>query len=245
MIKIKTFGGAQEARPQTPYIGTLGRLAILIWSLTLLFFAPQNRLILAALLPLLLNITLYPSAVKRLLRWRWLFFALLLILPTMLWSDEPDRLFLSIPYASSGLHDGLPMALRALIVILALDGFSSAVDIAAVAGLLQRVGLPGLGFSLGVAINLLPALRKSSQNTWRSLQMRGGFRRQWWQGMQFLLITVVANALRRAEEIALAAEVRAFSPEKARPLPLQRGKLDPIITIVLLASWLFLSWRIL
>jgi energy-coupling factor transporter transmembrane protein EcfT len=156
----------------------------------------------------------------------------------MLWIGEANQVILRPPDSSSGLEAGLHMALRAVVVILAVDGFSSSVDIAEVAGLLERVGLPGLGFSMGVAVNLLPALRESSQNTWRSLQMRGGFRHRWWQGLRLLLVTVVANALRRAEEIALAAEVRAFSPERSRALSIKMGAFDLYIVIVLLVCWL-------
>jgi energy-coupling factor transporter transmembrane protein EcfT len=93
-------------------------------------------------------------------------------------------------------------------------------------------------------MNLLPALRKSSQNTWCSLQLRGGFRRQRWRGLQLLLVTVVVNALRRAEEIALAAEVRAFSPERSRAMAIEIGSLDGYIGAGLLFLWLALVFVI-
>jgi len=221
-----------------PVIGTAGRLAIFIWSLTLVLFAPADRSFLAGSLALFTNAFLYPRAVKRLLRWRWLVFAGLLILPSMLWVGEADLNVLGLPVSSSGLEAGLQMVLRALTIILAVDGFSATVDIAEVAGLVERIGFPGLGFSIGVAMNILPALRTSSQNTWRSLQMRGGFRRQRWRGLQLLLVTVIANALRRAEEIALAAEVRGFSPERSRSLPISSGSLDLYLVVGLMLLWL-------
>lgn len=112
----------------------------------------------------------------------------------------------------------------------AVNGFASAVDIAAVAGLLERFGLQGLGFCLGVAMNLLPALQELATNAWRSLWMRGGLRQRRWRGLQLLLVTVVSNALRRAEEIALAAESRAFTPERSRPMPIQAGQWDLLAT---------------
>jgi len=42
-------------------------------------------------------------------------------------------------------------------------------DIAELAGLLERVGLHGLGFSLGGAINMLTTLRTSTISVWYSL----------------------------------------------------------------------------
>jgi energy-coupling factor transporter transmembrane protein EcfT len=240
MIEAKSSSGTKDAAARKPLIGTAGRLAIFIWSLVLVMFAPPERLFLTASIVLLVNILLYPPAAKRLFRWRWLLFACLLILPSMLWVGEVDHVILGVSVSSSGFVTGLHMVLRAFVVIVAVDGFSSSVDIAEVAGLFERVGMPGLGFSMGVAVNLLPALRKSSQNTWHSLRMRGGFRRQWWRGLQLLLVTVLANALRRAEEIALAAEVRAFSPERSRALAIKIGTLDAYIVAVLLFSWLIL-----
>jgi len=116
------------------------------------------------------------------------------------------------------------------------------VDIVALAGLLERFGLHGLGFSMGVALNLLPALQQSSTHAWYSLKMRGGLRKQRWRGLQLLAITVVTNALRRAEEIALAAEARAFSPEKSRAMPIKYGNWDWPVAIAALISMFCVVW---
>jgi energy-coupling factor transport system permease protein len=240
MIKTRSSAQANNVGDHVPGIGTTGRLAVFVWSLALVLFSPADRLFLAAGLALLVNASLHPPAVKRLFRWRWLVFACLLVLPSMLWGNEADLMILGIPISSAGLAAGLQMLLRGLTVILAVDGFSATVDIAEVAGLLERIGVPGLGFSIGVAMNLLPALRRSSQNTWRSLQMRGGFRQQRWRGLQLLLVTIVVNALRRAEEIALAAEARGFSPERSRAMAIKIGSLDRYIVLGLLFVWLML-----
>jgi energy-coupling factor transporter transmembrane protein EcfT len=56
--------------------------------------------------------------------------------------------------------------------------------------------------------------------------------------LQLLAITIITNALRRSEEIALAAEARAFSPEHSRALPVKTGNLDWPIVFVGLLSWL-------
>jgi energy-coupling factor transporter transmembrane protein EcfT len=225
-------------------IGSGGRLAIFAWSLLLVLFTSSDRLPLVASLALLVNAFACPRAVKRLLKWRWAFFALLLVLPSMLWVGEVDYRIAGIPISPSGLKTGLHLLLRAAVMLLAVDSFSSTVDVGEVAGLLEKFGLPGLGFSMGVAVNLLPALRKSSQNTWHSLRMRGGLRQQWVRGLQLLLVTVVANALRRAEEIALAAEVRGFSPESSRKLAVSIGAFDLYIFIGLLILLLLLVFVI-
>lgn len=217
-------------------LGTPGRLAILLWSLVLASLSPPDRLLLACGLALATNVALYPAALSSLRRWRWLLFAALLILPNALWLGQADWTLAGVPVSSAGLAAGLRMALRMVVVLVAVDGFAGAVDIGQVAGLLERLGLPGLGFSLGVATNLLPALNQSAGNAWDSLKMRGGLRRRWWRGLRLLLVTVMASALRRAEEIALAAEARAFQPGQSRPLPVQRGAWDWVVLVGLLAS---------
>jgi energy-coupling factor transporter transmembrane protein EcfT len=217
-------------------LGSPGRLALFVWSLLIVILAQEEWLLAVAGTALVINGLLYPASVKRLFRWRWFLFALLVMLPNLLWVGEPDVSFLGLSLSTSGFVTGIQMILRALVVIVAVDGFSSSVDITEVAGLFERVGLSGLGFSMGVAVNMLPALRRSSQCTWRSLSMRGGLRRQWWRGSRLLLVTIVASALRRAEEIALSAEVRAYSPGLSRPQPMTRGDYDPLLIILVVIS---------
>ena len=130
------------------------------------------------------------------------------------------------PFRSMAIHNGVQMTLRAIVILLAADGLSSSVNITEMAGLLERSGLHGLGFSIGVATNLLPDLRQSSTNAWHSLRMRGGLRANWSRGIQLLFLTVLSNSLRHAEEIVLAAEVRAFRPELSRKVLIRIGTLD-------------------
>jgi energy-coupling factor transporter transmembrane protein EcfT len=121
------------------------------------------------------------------------------------------------------------MGARAVVIVVAVQGLTASIDISSLAGLFERLGFHGLGFSLGVALNLLPALQGAAAHAWYTLKMRGGLRRKRWRGLQLLAITVVTNALRRAEEIALAAEARGFTPEHSRALPIKSGYLDWVI----------------
>lgn len=231
---------ASQARPVQ--IGSIGYLIVFFWSLGLVLMAPPGRTLAAAGVCLLVAAGLYPKSFRRLLQLRWLALAAMLVLVNLLWFGEADQSLWGVPVSMEGLQSGLQMVLRAVVVLVAVDGFSSAVDIAEVAGLLERFGLRGLGFSLGVAINLLPSLRQSAENAWYSLRMRGGLRRQRWRALQLFVITVGANALRRAEEIALAAETRAFSPQSSRPLPVRTGRLDGLIGLAALISAFSFWW---
>jgi energy-coupling factor transporter transmembrane protein EcfT len=210
-------------------LGTVGYLAIFAASLAAVMIIPAESLLWAAGGCLLVAALIYPRAFRVLMRLRWLAMIGLLSLPPIFLVGEIDRSLLGIPYSSEGLMSTLQIALRILVVLVSIQGLTSAVDISSVAGLLERAGLHGLGFSVGVAINLLPALQQSAQNAWRSLWMRGGLRKQRRRSLRLLAVTIIAGALSRAEEIALAAEARAFSPERARSLPVKIGKWDWMI----------------
>lgn len=207
-------------------LGAVGYLGIFIFSVAAVMVTPARRLPWAAAICLLVALLVYPHALRSLVRWRWLGMISLLALPPIFLLGDLDRSLAGISYSSEGLLSGMQIALRILVVLVAIQGLTSSVDISSVAGLLERAGLHGLGFSVGVALNLLPALLQSALNAWRSLWMRGGLRKQRGRGLRLLAVTVIAGALSRAEEIALSAEARAYSPERSRSLPIRIGKWD-------------------
>jgi energy-coupling factor transporter transmembrane protein EcfT len=225
-------------------IGIVSRAAIFIWSLGMVMLTADRFLPLAAALCLGAAGLVYPRALKRTLFSRWLILLGVMILPPIFFMGARDLHLWGIGYSGEGLRTAAQIALRFVVALTAADGFTAAVDISALAGLLERIGLHGLGFSLGVAFNLLPALRQSGVNAWQSLWMRGGLRRQRWRGLQLLFTTIIANALKRAEEIALAAETRAFSPEKFHPVPVNLRPADIYLSIGLLIVLAgFMGWR--
>ena len=220
-------------------LGSPGRLAIFLWALLMVLLPPLERGTIPALIALAVLGVLYPIALRRLVRPRWLFILASLFLVNLFFGvpeAEKDLLVLGLPISSIVVFNGMQMVLRAIVILVDADGLSASVDITEVAGLLERGGLHGLGFSIGVATNLLPDLRQSSTNAWHSLRMRGGLRAQWWRGLQLMVLTVLTNALRHTEEIVLAAEVRAFRPELSRRTSLRKGSLDLWVVGICLAS---------
>jgi energy-coupling factor transporter transmembrane protein EcfT len=207
-------------------LGAVGYLGIFTFSVFAVMVTPARQLPWATAICLLIALLVYPHAFHSLMRLRWLGMIILLALPPVFLLGDLDRSLAGIPYSSQGLLSGMQIALRILVVLVAIQGLTSSVDISSVAGLLERAGLHGLGFSVGVALNLLPALHQSALNAWRSLWMRGGLRQQRGRGLRLLAVTVIAGALSRAEEIALAAEARAYSPERSRSMPIRIGKWD-------------------
>jgi energy-coupling factor transporter transmembrane protein EcfT len=226
-------------KPGQPRLGTPAYGAVFLGTLILVMLVPSERLLPVAFLSLMAGLALHPQAVRRLFRWRWLPFAAFLMLPGLLWPVETGGTILGAPLSFEGLIAGAWMVLRAAVVIVAVDGFAGSVDVVEVAGIFERAGLRGLGFAMGVAVNLLPSLRSAFRAAWHTLQMRGGLRRHRARSMRLLIITVIGNALRRAEEIAIAAEGRAYDPESARPSPLKHGRYDRWIVLAVLVVVMF------
>lgn len=223
MHMVRSNAGAPDR------FGTICHLVIFFWSLVMVMMVPANRLLLAGVICLGVAAVVYPRSFRRLMRPRWFVMIGLLAIPPIFLIGDLDRSIWNIPYSSAGLASSMQILLRVFVMLIAVNGFSSSVDISSIAGLLERVGMHGLGFSMGVALNLLPSLQTEAINTWHSLWMRGGLRHQRWRGIRLLLMTIVTNALRRTEEIALAAEGRAFCPEQCQALSLRSGSLDRVM----------------
>ncbi len=238
---MNSNGTDKLACPTQLRLGSLGHIFLLAWMLSLVLLVPQERIWLGAGMCFAVDAGLYPASFRRLLRGRTLLLLAMILFASLLFSGlETDSVILGIPYSAASLANGLQMVLRAVVILVAVDGFSTAVEIGEIAGLSERLGLRGLGFSIGVAFNLLPALRQSGSNTWHSMWMRGGLRSRPLRSLRLMLVTMLTNALRRGDEIALAAEARAFTPERSRAIPLKRGTLDLPLVFLLVVCFLAL-----
>jgi energy-coupling factor transporter transmembrane protein EcfT len=221
-------------------LGTYGHLIAFVWLLAMAMIVLQKNLLVGTALCLVVIAGMYPAVFRRMFNFRLVLLGFILVLPPIFLIGEVDCSFLGIAYSSEGLLVGLRAGVRFWVVLLAVFGFTGAVDIPSLAGALEKIGLQGLGFSIGVALNLVPSLKDAALKSWHSLKMRGGFRKQWLRGAQLYLVVVITNALRQAEEIALAAESRAFSPEKARPMPIQSNWTDWLVLPICVLSFIFI-----
>jgi energy-coupling factor transporter transmembrane protein EcfT len=126
------------------------------------------------------------------------------------------------------------MALRALCLTVAFSVALDALSVSEMARLFEMVGLKGLGFALGVALNLLPTLRETATTAYHTLRLRGGFRRRPWQTLKLFLVTVIANALRHSDDVVNAAAARAFEPTVRRREPVRFQRADGLLAVMLL-----------
>ncbi len=216
-----------------PRLGTPGALACLLATLLAAALARGWQAGLALLLAVALAALFHRRALRVLGSGALWVFVALLVLSGGLWLGARDLGLGVVRLSREGLAAGAQMALRAAAIFVATSGLSVTTSPGELAGLLERAGIKGLGFTVGVAFNLLPVLERSAGRTWDTLRMRGGLRRRRRRLLRLAALTVMSNALRRADEITVAAEVRGFGPERARPLPLRRGPLDLPVTLLL------------
>jgi len=242
MISSREWPAAAAQDGARLRLGTAGHLSLLLWSLAAVFLVGASRTWLAALIVLAVQGAIYPRALRRALRPRWLLLVGFMALPSFFLPGTPVVTLGPVSLSADGLQMATRVTARALVILVTVDSFTAAVDVAEVAVLFERAGLNGVGFALGVALNLLPILRDTATTTWHSLRMRGGLRRQPLRGMRFYLVTVISSAIRRAGDIALAAEARAFSPGRQRRTPLRVSAYDGAVFIGGAAVFLLLTF---
>jgi energy-coupling factor transporter transmembrane protein EcfT len=147
----------------------------------------------------------------------------------------------TIALSLSGLQVGAWIVLRVIVLLLAGSSFSAHISVTQIALLFEGIGLRGLGFALGVALNALPLTVRSVQDTWQALRLRGGLRRAWWRGIRLFLVATTVQIALRAEETLQAIYLRAFDPERrGQRLPWQRGDLFLSIGLIMLGVILIL-----
>jgi energy-coupling factor transporter transmembrane protein EcfT len=199
----------QLARPSVA-----GQAICLMLSLVLAATAPGWRVAVACAVILALALVSWPAGLAALRSPRlWLLLAMLLGSAALLMGDDSQGPA-GVALSAAGLATGVEMVLRALGIVVAVSSFASSVSVSDLSQLLERAGLRGLGFALGVAVNMLPTIQRSLTVAYQALSLRGGFRRPW-LGVRLLLVTVAANSLRHADDIVGSAEARAFSPERS------------------------------
>lgn len=224
-------------------LGTGAYLACLAFSLAVSVLARGWHLAVACAFVLLLAAVCFPGGLRILRDRRVIVFLLFVTVPLALLAEPKTVVVGGIALSEPGLRDGLRMALRATIIAVAAAGFAAAVSVGELSRLLERAGVKGLGFAVGVAVNILPIIKDTTTTVYQSLWLRGGFRRRPLEAARLMLVTVVVQSLWHADNIVRAAEARAFSPERVHSAPLARRPHDawvyvalPLVAILLLAT---------
>jgi energy-coupling factor transporter transmembrane protein EcfT len=218
-----------------------GYLVFLLWTLLLVGLLPDQRVTLLLGSVLLFALLAGGDGLRPLRRPRfWILILSALALGPLVLGEADGKSAPSVlvwgwlHLSRDGFWMGVWMALRALCLSVAFSVALTALSVSKMARLFETVGLKGLGFALGVALNLLPILRDTSEAAYQTLRLRGGFRRRPWQALKLFLVTVIANALRHSDDVVNAAAARAFEPTVRRGEPVRFQRADGLLAVALL-----------
>lgn len=233
--------GRPAGRLRASLTGSDVSVACFVFSLVIGVCCRDWWLLVALGLALAVAALVYPGGLHPLTRLRtWVLLSIIVLSSTLV---GPDPLWEVGPLGISpeGALRGVNMAMRAVIIIVAVSGLVSSVPIDRIGGFLERLGLRGLGFAVGVAFNLLPLIERSLATSWQAMRLRAGLRRPL-TAARLMLVVAVSDCLRCADEVSLAAEARAFSPDRAARARLAlRARMVPV-TLLLAAVAGVLVW---
>ena len=207
-----------------------------LFSLVVAILCRDWALMGALALALALAALVYPAGLAPLARRRtWVLLATVVVSAGIL-APGPGARLGPLGLSTTGVILGLNMVMRALIIIVAVNGLVSTVPIDRLGDAVERLGLRDLGFAVGVAFNLLPLVQRALLTSWHVLRQRAGLRRPL-AAARLLLLAAVGHSLRCADQVALAAEARAYAPGgRAHAHAGLRASMIPLVVVLALAA---------
>jgi len=216
-------------------IGPYGYLAFFVWAVAMAALTDGLRLGWVLLVVLSFSLLGGGRTLSGLARSRLWLMVVALVASSTLLIGEKDVSFAGLMVSSEGFWAGLWMALRAMIIFLAADILVGAISAMTLAQLLEGWGAAGLGFAVGLALNLLPTMQRLVEDVWLALRLRGGLRQERWRAIRLFLVTVTVNALQYGDLAAEAAEARGFSVTRRQRRAIEWRWLDAVLACGLAA----------
>lgn len=216
-------------------LNPISYLAFLAWSLALVALLPDDRagLLLAAVFGV--GALFGRHALRILTRGRFWVTVASIVAVSALLLGERDLQWGFLRLSREGFLIGVWMSVRAAALMLAFAISLGALSITEMVRLFDAVNLRGLGFALGVALNLGPVLRDAVEAAYHTVRLRGGFRRPVYATRLFL-VTVIANALRYGDDVVKSASARAFDLDARTDSSIDMGWADVLFMGALVAG---------
>jgi energy-coupling factor transporter transmembrane protein EcfT len=194
-----------------------------MWGLVLALIADGWRLVALVMLECLFGLLWSREGLRPLRRLRFWIFIVTAVAVGPFLTRESGLTGEGVIHASAGppslfgagLCLGVAMAGRALAVTLSFSLGLSALSLSDVVAIFDGLRLRGLGFALGVAMNLFSTLQEMATVTFQTIKLRGGLRRPL-VALRLFLVTVLSNTMRYGDQVVNAASVRAFDPNSDR-----------------------------
>ncbi len=208
-------------------LGPASHLAVLLWALALVALLPDRELALVLAAVALFGWANGGAGLHVLASARFWLLLVSIVAVSALVLGQPDLAWGMVRASRQGLGLGFGMAVRAAALVLAFNVTVGALSVSEVMRVFAALRLRGLGFALGVALNLWPVLGDTVEAAYHTIRLRGGARRPW-RSARLFLVTLVANAVRYGDDVVKAASARAFDPAappaEGRPLLAQADR---------------------
>ncbi len=216
-------------------LNPISYLAFLVWTLGLVALLPDRSVGLLLVAVLGVGALSGGGGLRILARGRfWVTVVSIIVLSALLLGPRDVRLWV-VPVSREGFLIGVWMAVRAVALMLAFAISLGALSIVETVRIFEAANLRGLGFALGVALNLGPVLRDAVEAAYHTIRLRGGFRRPI-RAARLFLVTVIANALRYGDDVVKSATARAFDLEAKTDAAIAVGWADAVFLCVLVAG---------
>ena len=206
--------------------GPLGYLSFTIWGLVLALIADGWRLGALVALECIFGFVWSPEGLRPLGRFRfWIFIvAAVAVGPFLAIGSDATVEGVVLPWVGAstlfipGMQMGLMMAGRWLALSLSFSLGLSALSLSDVLAMFDGLHLRGLGFALGLAMNLFSTLQDMAMVTFQTIKLRGGLRRPL-VALRLFMVTLLSNTMRYGDQVVSAASVRGFDPNGDRYSP--------------------------
>ncbi len=139
-------------------LSAIGRIGCLVLSIAIGVMATGSRTILALAAVTICAALTHPRALRSVLNVRVASLLAVLLIPAAFLGGERNMAVVGLWISRAGVILGAQMVVRALTILIAIAAFAASLSVVELSGLLERAGMRGLGFAMGVAINMLPSV---------------------------------------------------------------------------------------
>ncbi len=141
----------------------------IILLLSVAFMNPHNMLFIFTL-AMISGVIIDLKALRPLLRWKFLFFLGILVFGTPLFIGSRQSSFLGIPYSADILRMSANMALRSVIILMAIKIFTNHISIEQMSNWLKRVRLKNFSEVFATSMKMMPKVKEISLQTFEEFR---------------------------------------------------------------------------